>query len=376
MTSECIMCGRPATNGILCERCDRPRRGGAQAPAGNVVPKPATDPFPEAPVVKFPIESTSVALTDIREILEVSKLPSILMGSDRKLRYVSEEARSLLGLDVGSAETTLDKIEAVLGFKIPQPRDSQTSTIEIGGQPISLSVIPLSGSASGFAVIFRPRASGEPDAYMAFVRETVLAPLIGLRDALLAASAKTKGEPLLKDSASTIDQVLSSLELAPEVEEVEHHDVEGPSVAAVARNLAERFGPLTKLKKIQLKFDFPDERIFFVDCNGLEDVLGILIENSLHYVPENGQIVVGLRQMDHKGSPLLLFFVMDNGSIVPQEMRETVFKSDFVWRPSAPQRTGRGLARCREFATSHKGSIWVESKTGKACTFFLRVRLS
>mgnify|MGYP006148341967 CR=1 FL=1 len=35
---------------------------------------------------------------------------------------------------------------------------------------------------------------------------------------------------------------------------------------------------------------------------------------------------------------------------------------------------GRGLFKCREFAVAHAGSVWVESKTGKACTFFLRVR--
>ena len=375
MTSECIMCGRPATNGILCERCDRPRRGEHRPPAGNVAPKPSADPFPAAPVVKFPVETTSVALTDIREILEVSRLPSMLMSSDRKVRYMSDEARSLLGLDL-TADTPLEKVETILGFKIPQPKETQTSTIEIGGQAIIFSVIPLSGSASGFAVIFRAKVSNVPDEYMAFVRETILTPLVGLREALLAASAKSRNEPLLRDSASTIDQVLSSLELAPEIEEAEVQDSGRPSVASVARNLAERFGPLTRLKKIQLQFDFPDERIFFSDCNGLEDVLGILIENSLHYVLENGQIVVGLRPMEHKGHPLLLFFVMDNGPIVPQEMRETVFSPDFVWRPSAPQRTGRGLSRCRDFATTHKGSIWVESKTGKACTFFLRVRIS
>lgn len=46
---------------------------------------------------------------------------------------------------------------------------------------------------------------------------------------------------------------------------------------------------------------------------------------------------------------------------------------NFAWDPAGP-RTGRGLFRAREFAVSHGGSVWVDARTGKACTFFLRVR--
>jgi signal transduction histidine kinase len=98
------------------------------------------------------------------------------------------------------------------------------------------------------------------------------------------------------------------------------------------------------------------------------------MDNSLHYVPAGGQVVIGVRWMEHKGRPLLLFFVMDNGPVVPEELRSAIFEPSFVWNPNAPERTGRGLFKVREFAVAHSGSVWVESKTGKACTFFLRVR--
>ena len=78
--------------------------------------------------------------------------------------------------------------------------------------------------------------------------------------------------------------------------------------------------------------------------------------------------------MEHKGKPLLLFFVMDNGPLVPEELRTAIFEPDFVWNPQSAERTGRSLFKAREFAVANAGSVWVESKTGKACTFFLRVR--
>jgi signal transduction histidine kinase len=60
--------------------------------------------------------------------------------------------------------------------------------------------------------------------------------------------------------------------------------------------------------------------------------------------------------------------------VVPEALRQKIFEPSFVWNPSGPERTGRGLFKCREFAVAHAGSVWAESKTGKACTFFLRVR--
>ena len=60
--------------------------------------------------------------------------------------------------------------------------------------------------------------------------------------------------------------------------------------------------------------------------------------------------------------------------VVPEPMRQAIFEPNFVWNPQSPERTGRSLFKVREFAVAHAGSVWVESKTGKACTFFLRVR--
>ena len=71
---------------------------------------------------------------------------------------------------------------------------------------------------------------------------------------------------------------------------------------------------------------------------------------------------------------MLLFFVMDNGPVVPESLRSAIFEPGYVWNPQGSERTGRSLFKVREFALSHAGSVWAESKTGKACTFFLRVR--
>jgi signal transduction histidine kinase len=190
---------------------------------------------------------------------------------------------------------------------------------------------------------------------------------------MIAASRTNQHDPMLMDFASTIDQILSSLEMAPEVEEGSTSRTL-PTVTELVRVVAERFVPFADLKNIKLEVDVPELTETFRDHPQLADALSVLMDNSLHYVPPGGQVVIGVRWMEHKGKPLLLFFVMDNGPIVPEQLRQSIFEPGFVWQPASPERTGRSLFRCREFAVAHGGSIWVESKTGKACTFFLRVR--
>ena len=146
-----------------------------------------------------------------------------------------------------------------------------------------------------------------------------------------------------------------------------------PKLGDVIRSVVSRYAAFAEIKSIEfeLSVDESDER--FRHHQQLGDALGVLVENSLQYVPGGGQIVIGARPMDHKGKPILLFFVMDNGPLVPEHMRQVIFESGFVWNQHSHERTGNGLFKVKEFAAAHGGMVWVDSKTQKACSFFLRV---
>jgi signal transduction histidine kinase len=217
--------------------------------------------------------------------------------------------------------------------------------------------------------------AGESNAsFTNYVREAVFAPLKSLREVLLAGAQARPEDPVLSDCAATIEQVVSALELAPGVDERESAARPVPTVSQVVRKVAERFIPFADMKAIKLQVDAQDLDERMTDHEQLDEAVSILADNALHYVPPGGQVVIGVRWMEHKGKPLLLFFVIDNGPVVPESLRQVIFEPSFVWNPSAIERTGRSLFKCREFAVGHAGSVWVESKTGKACTFFLRVR--
>lgn len=412
MARKCFMCGGEVTEGILCGKCDKPRRksGGstqtaaetkppvgepppvqtpAQAPAAPPSPSPSRgdsgrhaviatarieDPFPKAPVVQFPVESASPAITSVVNLLVATGGASVLIGPDRSVKFVSDDAKKLF--DATHAELAqLPAIEAKAGIRVGDLSIPTSAGVRIGNRNFIYTLVPMSGGASGAALIFRhtdPMNEAHAS-FVTYVRETVFGPLRALRDSIDAA-ARSKSDHFLADATSSLDQVLSSLELAPEVEEASFAVRPVPTVTEVVRRVAERFRAHADLKGIRLDVDVQELGERFGDHEQLSDSLAILMENALHYVPASGQVVIGVRWMEHKGKPLLLFFVMDNGPVVPEPQRQAIFEPSFHWNPASPDRTGRGLFRTREFAVTHAGSVWVESKTGKACTFFLRVR--
>ena len=390
MAKKCFMCGREVAEGILCEKCDKPRKksgaGQAMPPAQpeagqaglpvlhQAATAPELDPFPKAPILPFPVESASPAVTSVVNLLVASGVASVLLGPDRTVKFVSDDAKKLF--DATAAELShLSTIETRAGIRINDLSVPTSAGVHLGGRNFIYTLVPMSGGATGAVLVFR-HADPMNEAHASFVtyvRETVFGPLRALRDSLHAASHQ-RNDAILVDAAATLEQVLSSLELAPEVEEASYAVRPVPTVTEVVRRVAERFRAHADLKGIRLDVDVQELEERFGDHEQLAEALTILMENALHYVPPSGQVVIGVRWMEHKGKPLLLFFVMDSGPVVPEAMRQAIFEPSFVWNPTSTERSGRGLFKCREFAVAHAGSLWVESKTGKACTFFLRVR--
>ena len=413
MASKCFMCGAAISRGILCEKCDKPRKpkpapsaqaavkpppppppvappppvslgesteskrrsGGAGASAAAAhAHAPEPEPFPKAPLLPFPLESASPAITSVANVITAAGAPAIVVGADRAVKFITDEAKKLFGVPQSDL-STVKQIEALSGARIGELSVPTSTALRIRNRNILYSLVPISGGAMGAVLMFREADPMNPAhaSFVSFVRETVFTPLRSLRESVLASSRTRQRDPLLEDWAATIDQILSSLEMAPEVEEPAPA-ARIPKVVDLIHAVANRFGPFADLKSIQLQLDVPELEERFKNHDQLVDALSILMDNSLHYVPPGGQVVIGVRWMEHKGKPLLLFFVMDNGPVVPEPLRSAIFEPGFVWNPQAAQRTGRSLFKVRESAVAHAGSVWVESKTGKACTFFLRVR--
>jgi len=375
LASECLLCGAPIEQGILCSHCDQPHRAKlpsaeASARVNGKTTAPmavALEPFPNAPVV--PMESVSPVITSVAHVLVAAAVPALVLGSDRSVKFMTEELKTLFGL-TASDPAALKKIEQICAMRVGPLTVAESRTLQIRERRVQFAQVPLTGGA---ALIFRPLDSlaDAHSSFASFVRETVLQPLRSLRDSMRSARGD-QGASMLRDGAAALDQVLSSLQMAPGVEELPPAG-HVPKVSEVVQDVLTRYVPFAELREIRLEGNVPEIADRFRDHDQLADALGVLLDNSLHYVRPGGHIVVGLRAMEHKGSPILLFFVMDNGPLVPEHLRHLIFEPGFVWNASTHERSGGNLSKVREFAVAHGGSAWVDAKTGKACTFFLRV---
>lgn len=361
---KCVVCGREIEAGIACDTCDRPRssKGAGKASAGprRAGVRAATS----SNVLPFPGAASDAVLRAAWDALNAAEIPSAMIARDGTVRYIADTACELLEIDPDT-QLTRDVIEEKIGWKLPHLSETLSSTVILGGREIDFSLVPLSEGADGSALLFRLPVLTEESALI----ENVVEPLRALRRALKGAERHRETNPLLDDTTATISRILEALDSR----EVSHRSTPA-SIPQLVRQVAGRYAPIAKLKDISLEVDVPDLADVIPDSEDLTQVFEILVENSLHYVPAGGQIFIGARTTEHKKKKLALFFVMDNGPLVPEELRQEIFASDFDWEYGT-ERTGRRLSECFDFATRHEGQCWVECKSGKSCTFFLSVRL-
>jgi hypothetical protein len=371
MAKKCVVCGRDIDKGITCDRCEKPRiRSTKSGPRRTPGLDEPFDLSGGGTVVPFP-DSVSIAMKSVREALAAARVPAIIFASNRTVKFISDDARSLLGFSDEEQTLTARKIEGRLGMKIPPLGQHFSASIEAAGKPLDVALLPLVGGADGAALIFPPRRQTEPPP----VLEKIFTRLRALREALSAAVGQREKDPLLDDTAATIDQILVALDAPTEPDYVSTQPHKLPaSVPQVVHQVAARYTPIAALKGIQLQVDMPELHEIVREAEDLEDVLEVLVENSLQYVPRGGQIFLGARTTSQKNQPVILFFVMDNGPGVPDELRKDIFRQDFDPDAHKPARTGKNLPFCHMFAARHGGQCWVESKQGKTCTFFLSMK--
>ena len=92
----------------------------------------------------------------------------------------------------------------------------------------------------------------------------------------------------------------------------------------------------------------------------LNQVWTNLIDNALDAVPESGTLTIGAERR----LGFVLVRVVDNGTGIPQDIRERIFEPFFTTKPVG-QGTGQGLDITRRLVRRNNGDIEVESRPGR-----------
>lgn len=129
---------------------------------------------------------------------------------------------------------------------------------------------------------------------------------------------------------------------------------------------AERFG-------IQIEVEYPEEKVskLFVDSEKIAWVLTNLLSNAIRYSPENGRVIIGVRQEDD----YVEMYVQDFGKGIDPRYHQSIFDRYFRVPGTKVQGSGLGLSISKDFVEAHNGTLTIQSEVGKGSRFVIRFKV-
>ena len=140
--------------------------------------------------------------------------------------------------------------------------------------------------------------------------------------------------------------------------------------------LFEVFANAEKRKiKINFNVNSSEQFIVLVDPSKIRAVLQNLLENSIKYTMESGQIDISITKNDSQ----VIVTIKDNGIGIPKEHQSQIF-TRFFRAPNALKQetngTGLGLYMVKKIIEQHGGKVWFESVENNGTTFYFSLPLS
>jgi PAS domain S-box-containing protein len=137
------------------------------------------------------------------------------------------------------------------------------------------------------------------------------------------------------------------------------------------QEIIENFKIQIKNKAIKCIFDKPKIPLSKtkVDLEKIQMVLENLIDNAIKYTPQNGKIIISLKENNNK----IEVSIKDSGMGISKENQERLFTKFFRSTEALKIETsgsGLGLFIAKNIIEAHGGQIWVKSKEGRGSTFY------
>ncbi|MBK9736176.1 MAG: HAMP domain-containing histidine kinase [Saprospiraceae bacterium] len=113
-----------------------------------------------------------------------------------------------------------------------------------------------------------------------------------------------------------------------------------------------------------------DDLYVFADKNHLVRILNNLLKNAIQAIPETrrGRIDIELKRQGNNA----IIRVTDNGSGIPDHMKDKVFTPNFTTKSSG---TGLGLAISANMIESFNGKIYFDTRVGSGTDFYVSIPL-
>ncbi len=109
----------------------------------------------------------------------------------------------------------------------------------------------------------------------------------------------------------------------------------------------------------------------YADKTQMNRLFTNLLQNAVEAIPSNKKGKIMIREELENGS--ITVIVEDNGSGIPEEMKNKIFSPNFTTKTSG---TGLGLAMCKGIVEQAKGEIWFETIENKGTSFHVTLPLA
>ena len=136
-----------------------------------------------------------------------------------------------------------------------------------------------------------------------------------------------------------------------------------------------RLRPIARKQDVEVIFESIRPVKATVDEVKMSLIISNLVENAIKYNTENGWVRVVL-DADHQFFTLT---VSDSGVGIPSEAQERIYERFYRVDKSHSREiggTGLGLAITRTAVLMHRGSIQLQSESGKGTTFIVKIPLT
>jgi PAS domain S-box-containing protein len=343
-------------------------------------------------------------------ILEAVADGVLVTGADNRITFVNSSVERILGIEsrqvVGH---TLEESADLFGkagstwmetirrwSRLPNAYeygDSYAEQLELGEDRIALvhlAPVVLQNDFLGTVSIFRDithevevdRLKSEFVATVSHELRTPMTAIKGYVEILLMGAAGAINESqshfldIVKNNIDRLNILVSDLldisrieagRVTLALQALDLSEIANEAIADLQRQSAEEKKPM----KFSLEAPKTLPRVLG-DPERVRQILSNLLDNSYHYTPEQGTIMVHLRTLGSRGE--VEIDVIDDGVGIAKAEQDRVFERFYRGEHPfvlATPGTGLGLAIVRQLVEMHKGRIWMKSEgvAGEGSTF-------
>ena len=335
-------------------------------------------------------QEQSFATREVREMLDVLELASVILGPGNRIDYYSQSA-VILGI-IRDEKLVGDSILEIIR-KVRRTKFPQSAKIEMPRGPIGECTRKLSISANylpeydSAVVIFTDESEAERiDAvrrdFVANISHELKTPISALRTLSEAVIVATEDPQLNKFANMMQNQVERLSTLVQEIIDLSRLQDADPLLDAIHVDVDEAVNEaidqcqvLAETREIEI-LRGPSVGVHVVgDRTHLIMAFHNLIENAINYSPDHTRVSVNTSS----AGSILEVVVIDQGVGISDADQSRIFERFYRVDPARSRETGGtglGLAITKHVVGNHGGDISVWSSTGVGSTFTIRLPIA